>query len=174
MIAIPILKRKSIGTRKESIVTASTIEERMTAIATYKGVSLFVRSLVSDTTQDIPERKLCLSAIFLISFTACIVPSAEVVSSKITIIRVAFSLLNFLYILSGSICIGTEVSAIDVYHTTDLTCSTFSTFSLRVAASFGGIPSATSRAKAPLPKSSSRISCPFIVSISFGRYESMS
>ena len=169
MIAIPILKRKSTGTRNESIVNARTMEESITAIATYTGVSLFVRSLVSDTTQDIPDRKQFLSARERISFIAPRVPSAEVVSSKITIIRVALSLLNFLYSLSGRSFIGIEVSAMELYQIADLTWSTFSTFSCKAATSFGGMPSTTRRAKAPLPKSSSSISCPFIVSISLGR-----
>ena len=103
------------------MVNARIIEERTTAMVTYSGVSLFVRSRVSETTQDMPERKQFLSANILISLTAERVPSEDVVSSKIIINRVAPSLLNFLYSLSGKSLIGIAVSAKELYHTADLT-----------------------------------------------------
>ena len=94
-IAIPILARKSTGIMIESIVIASMILLRITAISTYIGVSFSDSFLVSTTTADIPDRKHCLFDM-LISSMASIVPSADVVSSNMMAIMVAFfsSLLN--------------------------------------------------------------------------------
>ena len=95
-IAIPILVRKSTGIMIESIVIARMILLRITAISTYIGVSFSDSFLVSTTTADIPDRKHCLFDMLLISSMASIVPSADVVSSNMMAIIVAFfsSLLN--------------------------------------------------------------------------------
>ena len=106
-IAIPILKRKNTGIRKESIVSERTIVARSTAIATYIGVSFSAIFLVSVTIADIPLRKHFSLAMDLICSIASIVPSADVVSSNIRNINVASPLLNASYTSVGSISIGT-------------------------------------------------------------------
>ena len=82
IIAAPILERKSTGTRNESIARQRTIRESIAATAIYEGISLRYNDLISVTTPDIPLMKHCLPVIFLISVTAFIVSSDEVVLSK--------------------------------------------------------------------------------------------
>ena len=62
IIAIPILKRKKTGTKKDGMLIPSTRTERATAISTYKGVSFSDNALVSVTIADIPLTNTCLSA----------------------------------------------------------------------------------------------------------------
>ena len=64
---------------------------------------------------------------------------------------------------------GTDKSTRLSYHSTVSTCSIVSIFALMAAMSLGSMPSTTTREKAPLPNSSSRMSCPFTVSMSPGR-----
>ena len=64
---------------------------------------------------------------------------------------------------------GMDRSATESYHSTLSTWSTCSSFSFSWATSFTDIFSTTMKEKAPLPKSSFRVSWPTTVSMSDGR-----
>ena len=147
------------------MVSPSTIMERRDAMATYATTSFSARFFVSVTMADIPLKKLCFPARWRISSMASMVSSADVVVSKIINIMVESPELNTFRIFSGSISIGTDKSEKLSYQTTFDTCSVFSIFSFNAATSRLGIPSQINMEYAPVPNSSTRISCPIIVSI---------
>ena len=169
MIAIPILSRKKIGIRNESMVNDNTTSDRTTASNTYTGTSLSDRSRISVTTADIPLRKHCSLEMARICSTASIVSSADIVVSYMINISVPSSLRNTFCIFSGSISVGILISATLSYQSTVLTWSTSSIFAFRALTSLFDMPSTTKVENAPVPNSSTRISWPFIVSISSGR-----
>ena len=105
---------------------------------------------------------------------ASIVSSEEVEVSRNTAIIVASPELNASYHFCGSISIGVDNSIRLSYHSTVSTCSTRSSASFMAEISVSGISSTITKEKAPLPNSSIRMSWPATVSISPGRYVSIS
>ena len=110
MIAIPILSRKKIGIRNESMVNDNTTSDRITASSTYTGTSLSDRSRISVTTADIPLRKHCSLEMARICSTASIVSSADIVVSYMINISVPSSLRNtFCIFFRQHICRNTDI-----------------------------------------------------------------
>ena len=101
-----MLSMKNTGIRNESIVITRTILVRITAITAYIIDSLSERCFISAVIADIPLMKHCSFVISLILSIAARVPSAEVVSSKNTAIRVVSSLLKKSYIFCGRTSFG--------------------------------------------------------------------
>ena len=83
-------------------------------------------------------------------------------------------LLKNSYRSSGRISLGILRSATVPYQITFFTPSSSSMFPASFSTSLSFISSMTTKEIAPVPNSSTRISCPFIVSISPGRYERIS
>ena len=158
------------------MVSASTSADNPAAITTYMITSLLQIFLISVTTADIPLSRHCSSVRSRISSMASSVSSADMEVSNVMIISwlpvSAFCRESLRS--SGSISIGMEISASAPYHKTSLTWSISFNLSSNCVISFSCMPSMTATEKAPVPNSSNRISCPFIVSISPGRYERIS
>ena len=145
-----------------------------TAIPTYTGSSFSHSALRSVTSADMPDTKQSLLHTLLISLIACIVTSADVELSKKTASIVQSPLLKRSYTLSGNISIGTSTSMNESYQRTVSTWSTALILSASSLTALLSIPSTTTKQNAPFPKSSMRMSCPLTVSMSFGRYVSIS
>ena len=125
--------------------------------------------LVSVTTADRPLTKHFSPAISRTFWMASMVSSEEDPSSKNTALSMQSPRLNISRMFSGMISSGKSPFVMEAYPMTESTCGiSFRAFSMS-ACSETLMPSVTSREKAPLPKSSSRISCPWTVSRSCGR-----
>ena len=124
---------------------------------------------VSVTTADRPLTKHFSPAVFRTCSMASIVSSEEDPSSKNTALSIQSPRLNFSRISSGMISTGSIPFVREAYPITESTWGiSFSAFSMFCCSGML-MPSVTSREKAPFPKSSSRIFCPFTVSRSWGR-----
>ena len=166
---MPIVNRKINGATRESIVISKTSRHNTAATMTYTGISCNAKSLISVTTPDIPLAYTFFATVARISAMASIVSSADVVESKNAIIIVASPLKKDFCKSSGNISIGIFVSSISSYQSTSFTWSIPSTCFSIFAASFIFISSTTIMEKAPIPNSSTIMSCPSTVSRVLGR-----
>ena len=120
--------------------------------------------LISVTIPVIPLMKHCLFAILRSCVSASMELSDDVVSSNNTSIIVASPLINAFLMSFGIISVGRLISATSSYQSTSCTCGTFSNSFSSFCTSFISMFSTATMENAPIPNSSTSISCPFTVS----------
>ena len=106
--------------------------------------------------------------------TALIVLSFDVDSLNVTTIIVLSLFVTLFTISDGNMSIGIVSSVMSAILITSFTPSMSFILSSSFSISWFDILSTVTNEKAPIPNSSVRMSCPFIVSMSFGRYTKIS